>query len=200
MILLCKKTWSKKDGRQKIHYSQQGLGKRTGAHSATIRSAEFMRFYEAIRDSAPDIMLEVKDKNLSAVKCILLTDEEPERKRLEEEWGRYKYLIMERAPEIYTEIRSLFSGGETVRAMDFYVLAEDALSREADPGRAENAALHVWGYFSDQATEQEKKMLFVRLNAYRDQRGSLAAVKGHLLRMAERYGEDYLLNSLYFYL
>ncbi|MBN1775130.1 MAG: UV DNA damage repair endonuclease UvsE, partial [Clostridiales bacterium] len=180
MILRCRKTWSKKDGRQKIHYSQQDTGKRAGAHSATIRSVEFMRFYEAIRNDVPDIMLEVKDKNLSAVKCVLLMDEKPERKRLEEEWGRYKYLIMEHAPEIYAEIRNLFSEGRKARPADFYALAEDALSREEDPGRAENAALHVWGYFSDQATEREKKMFFARLNAYRDHRGSLDAVKGHL--------------------
>ena len=200
MILRCGKTWSIRDGRPKIHYAQQEGGKRKGAHSEFIRAAEFTSFFEAIRDAAPDIMLEVKDKNLSAVKCSLLVGRAPERNRLEEEWGRYKYLIMERSPESYAAIRSLFSGRAAVRPMDFYLIAEGALSGQEDPGRAENAALHVWGYFSVKATKSEKKTFFSRLDAYRTGKGSLAAVKGHLLRLAERYGEEYLLNSLYFYL
>ena len=200
LIHRCGRTWSKRDGRPKIHYSQQDTGKRKGAHSETIRVSECTDFFEAIRDDAPDIMLEVKDKNLSAVKCLLLADGNPDRKRLEEEWARYKYLIMERSPEVYTAIRSLFSGGGAVRPIEFYMLTEDAVSQSTDPGRAENAALHVWGYFSEKAAEPEKKTFFSRLTAYRADNGSLTAVKGHLLRLADRYGEDYLLNSLYFYL
>lgn len=199
LILRCRKTWTEKDGRQKIHYAQQSPGKRPGAHSETVRSAEFLSFYDTIRDLAPDIMLEVKDKNLSAVKCVLLLEENPASTRLEEEWARYKYRIMEKAPENYAEIRKLFSGSKVVRPTDFYALAEEAIAREEDPGKAENAALHVWGYFSGKATESEKKAFFRRLDAYRDGRGSLFAVKGHLLRLSERYGEKYLLNSLYFY-
>ena len=200
MIIRCRKTWSKTDGRQKIHYSQQDTGKRAGAHSETIRSAEFMRFYDTIRDIAPDIMLEVKDKNLSAVKCVLLTEENSVIKSLEEEWSRYKYLIMERSPENYTGIRKLFAENKVIRPIDFYALAEDAMDRAEDPGRSENAALHVWGYFSGKVTESEKRGFFKRLDAYRDGRAALSGVKSYLFRLAGRYGETYLLNSLYFYL
>jgi len=66
----CNKTWKASDGRQKIHYSQQDLGKRAGSHSPSIRLEEFMNFYERVDGENLDIMLEVKDKNISAVNCI----------------------------------------------------------------------------------------------------------------------------------
>jgi len=69
---ICKaqKTWnSTTDGRQKIHYSQQKLGGKKGAHSDTIDMVRFKLFYETIKHLDLDIMLEVKDKNLSVLKC-----------------------------------------------------------------------------------------------------------------------------------
>ena len=69
----CKKTWQEKDGYQKIHYSQQDPLKRLGAHSTSIGINEFIDFYENLERKDLDIMLEVKDKNLSALKCINCT-------------------------------------------------------------------------------------------------------------------------------
>ena len=66
----CAKTWRKKDGAQKIHYSQQAHGKREGSHSETIDLPAFLRFYKTLPSIDLDIMLEVKDKNVSALKCI----------------------------------------------------------------------------------------------------------------------------------
>lgn len=64
-----RKTWKKKDGIQKIHYSQQAQGKHAGSHSLTIAVPEFLEFYKRLPQPI-DIMLEVKDKDLSALKCI----------------------------------------------------------------------------------------------------------------------------------
>ncbi len=63
-------TWKRTDGRQKIHYSQQKIDGKSGAHSATIDIDKFIEFYKRISHLDLDIMLEVKDKNLSALKCI----------------------------------------------------------------------------------------------------------------------------------
>jgi len=72
-IRRCKETWKVDDGRQKIHYSQQDPLKQPGGHSETIGISDFMDYYQAINGEELDIMLEVKDKNLSAVKCISKT-------------------------------------------------------------------------------------------------------------------------------
>ncbi len=66
----CKKTWKEGDGIQKIHYSQQDPAKRPGSHSDSILLEKFMDFYRSLERDDIDIMLEVKDKNLSAVNCI----------------------------------------------------------------------------------------------------------------------------------
>jgi len=66
----CASTWKRKDGIQKIHYSQQKNGAKVGSHSDTISIEDFMRFYHDLNDKNIDIMLEVKDKNISCIKCI----------------------------------------------------------------------------------------------------------------------------------
>jgi UV DNA damage endonuclease len=76
-IEACAKTWRGKDGPQKIHYAQQDYSKKPGAHSATIRTDEFMDFINGLGSRDIDIMLEVKDKNSSALKCIRCISAQP---------------------------------------------------------------------------------------------------------------------------
>jgi len=66
----CASTWKRSDGIQKIHYSQQKKGAKVGSHSDTISIEDFMEFYNDLNDKNIDIMLEVKDKNISCIKCI----------------------------------------------------------------------------------------------------------------------------------
>ncbi len=66
----CRQTWKIGDGPQKIHYSQQEPGLKPGAHSRTVEVNEFVNFYKRLKRPQPDIMLEVKDKDISARKCI----------------------------------------------------------------------------------------------------------------------------------
>jgi UV DNA damage endonuclease len=73
-ITACGKTWKKQDGDQKIHYSQQAKDKRPGSHSETIELPVFLEFYKTLPSRKLDIMLEVKDKNISALKCLQKVD------------------------------------------------------------------------------------------------------------------------------
>jgi UV DNA damage endonuclease len=60
-------TWRPQDGPQKIHYSDQKKGGAVGSHSENIDVAGFKRFYHRIRNLPLDIMLEVKNKELSVL-------------------------------------------------------------------------------------------------------------------------------------
>ncbi len=71
-LLAARETWKVEDGWQKIHYSQQDPDKRVGAHTQTIDLAVFNTFYRELPTYKLDIMFEVKDKNLSALKGIHL--------------------------------------------------------------------------------------------------------------------------------
>ena len=195
-----KKTWKAADGNQKIHYSQQALDKRPGAHTDTINLETFLTFHEQLEDKQIDIMLEVKDKNLSAIKCQNATIAAPKTVLLEKEWGRYKYAILEKSPSVYQAIRTLLKDKEVYPVQEFYRLIDTAFAEEPHPGYAENAAAHVWGYFKKHATDTERKQYEKNLANYRNNTGTLATLKRQLFKIAEKYEVDYLLQSLYFYL
>ena len=199
-IAEAKKTWKAADGNQKIHYSQQALDKRPGAHTDTINLETFLTFHERLEDKQIDIMLEVKDKNLSAIKCQNATIAAPKTVLLEKEWGRYKYAILEKSPSVYQAIRRLLKDKEVYPVQEFYRLIDTAFAEEPHPGYAENAAAHVWGYFKKHATDTERKQYEKNLANYRNNTGTLATLKRQLFKVAEKYEVDYLLQSLYFYL
>lgn len=70
IIGLAAKTWGKRDGRVKIHYSNQWPGAPAGTHSKSISVGKFLQFYETIHGLDLDIMLEVKDKQQSVLKLL----------------------------------------------------------------------------------------------------------------------------------
>ncbi|MBN2883358.1 MAG: UV DNA damage repair endonuclease UvsE [Clostridia bacterium] len=193
----CRGTWRKKDGRQKIHYSQQNPDKQQGAHTNTIGIDEFMEFHRSLGNIELDIMLEVKDKNISAVKCINSISDSGSKGFLQRDWARYKYLIMEKSQEEYKAAGKLFGENE-FPAIEFYRLAEKSFGIETQKGEAVNAAEHVWGYFKNIATESEKKKFFRVLENYTKDRGSLSSVKKTLYNLAYKYDSNYLLESYYF--
>ncbi|TNV68471.1 UV DNA damage repair endonuclease UvsE [Trichococcus shcherbakoviae] len=199
-IAEAKNTWKETDGNQKIHYSQQATGKRPGAHTDTILLETFLQFYDQLDDPTIDIMLEVKDKNLSAIKCQNAITATPRPVLLEKEWGRYKYAILERSPAIYQAIRTLLKDKEVYPVQEFYRLIDTAFDEEIHPGCAENAAAHVWGYFKKNATDTERIQYEKNLTNYRNDTGTLATLKRQLFKLSEKYKVDYLVQSLYFYL
>lgn len=67
ILRLASSTWKKRDGRPKIHYSNQWRGKPLGTHSSTINLRRFEQFYRHARGLELDIMLEVKDKERSVL-------------------------------------------------------------------------------------------------------------------------------------
>ena len=195
-IRLAGESWGEKDGRQKIHYSQQDENKKGGAHSYTIEPTAFLEFYHSLANPDIDIMLEVKDKNRSANKIKLCLA--PHIRGLEEEWARYKYLVLGKDPSGYQKIRTLLKDKENPDAMTFYELVDTALRLPDETGRQSNGLMHVWGYFKDRASEVEKAAFMKKLEQYEQSKASLESIKKLLLKMSMKYEEDYLLRGYYF--
>lgn len=193
----CRETWQTRDGRQKIHYSAQAAGKPKGSHSAGVALDDFLVFYDTVKGLEPDIMLEVKDKNLSAVKCLNAVAAGRSMKDLEEEWSRYKYAVLERSQGIYDEIRHLLKDKNAYPVRAFYALIEKALDAQPLPGQAVNAAMHVWGYFKNIASPNEKAQ-FLRLLGELRAGGSAQSLKRFLEKCARRCQTAYLQSSYYF--
>ncbi len=195
----CRETWTKEDGPQKVHYSQQNPDKRPGAHSESIRIDEFLEFYREVSGICTDIMLEVKDKNLSALKCINCISERGI-KALESEWARYKYVVMERSPQNYYAIRKLLQDKTSYSALEMYGLIEESLETPIAAKNAINAAQHVWGYVKDKVSESEKTRFQNIMEKFTEGKTEINSVKNMLFRLAQKYREDYLLNAYYFYI
>jgi len=71
------RTWRKKDGIPIIDYSTQAQANRRGAHSSSLDSKAFRRFMHESRAHDFDMMLEIKDKELSAIKAVALAAKDP---------------------------------------------------------------------------------------------------------------------------
>jgi UV DNA damage endonuclease len=196
-ITQCRETWRAGDGAQKTHYSQQHPEKTRGAHTNTIAIQPFLDYCHSLSGEKPDIMLEVKDKNRSAVKCILATGK-PNQRLLETEWGRYKYSVLERSPKDYQLIRELLKEKKGDLAVAFYQTVERALDLPEDKGRVVNALEHVWGYFTEVATPAEARNYQILRDGYLSGAKELMRVKLLLYRLSQKYQQDYLLGSYFF--
>jgi len=194
----CRFTWTEQDGNQKVHYSQQDIAKKRGSHSKSIDIDEFMNYYELLGRKDLDIMLEVKDKNLSAIKCINCTTDNKKIKTLELEWSRYKYSILEKSPTHYLELRKLLRDKNNYPGISFYHLIEDALQKESNVDHSINAAQHVWGYFKDTASEKEKNNFLKSMEKYKQGMVSLKLIKNILWKLTLKYNQLYLVDSYYF--
>lgn len=192
-------TWRDVDGTPKIHYSQQNPDKKPGSHSDTIGSREFMDFVSVLKEHIDvDIMMEVKDKNISAVKCQNIIHESPRILALEKEWSLYKYLTLEHSQNHYQQIRQLLKDKDAYPVVEFYELLEDASRQPIELGNAINGIDHVWGYFKSSASEKEKAVFQKELNKFKEGTIGLNAIKRLLYKMALAYDEKYLIHSYYF--
>lgn len=197
-LALCHKTWQSKDGVQKIHYSEQLADGKAGMHSQTISSQTFYAFYQSLSSEPLDIMLEVKDKNLSAIKCINCVAKNLPTKALHQAWAQYKYAVLAKSQKHYLEIRQLFAS-EKATALEFYKLCEEALALPENMGNAVNAAEHAWGYFKTCASESEKKSFAKLVQDVQLGKKKAEVLPRKLLVLAEKYQQQYLLDSLYLY-
>ena len=66
-VVLAGETWGPRDGRQEVHFSTQQPGRRPGAHSEAIDLEMFARFADEVGDLELDCVIEVKDKERSAL-------------------------------------------------------------------------------------------------------------------------------------
>ncbi len=68
----CARTWRRTDGVLMVDYSSQEPGQRWGRHAEHIDLADFRRFLGAVHGMDLDIMLEIKDKEASALAVLRL--------------------------------------------------------------------------------------------------------------------------------
>lgn len=65
------------DGPPMVDYASQAPGRRRGSHAASLDDADFGRFLAASAGRDIDVMLEIKDKEASALRAVALAAGDP---------------------------------------------------------------------------------------------------------------------------
>jgi UV DNA damage endonuclease len=119
-------------------------------------------------------------------------------KKIEQEWSKLKYAVLEKSPALYNEIRQLLTVKVGYARDEFLRLIELALNLDENTGYAVNALQHVWGYFKKLANEDEKAAFEKKLRDYSSGSESLSELKAYLYVLSVKYDRKYLLKSYYF--
>lgn len=112
----------------------------------------------------------------------------------QEEWARWKYLVMARSQKEYLALRQLFSGNQwsEKKNKQFYQHLDIVKRMPVDLKAKRNTYEHVWGYFKKTATAEEKQHFFVLLDQLTERQDE---VLPYLKKLAEKYQIMYLLES-----
>ncbi|MGL5616176.1 MAG: UV DNA damage repair endonuclease UvsE [Sarcina sp.] len=188
------RTWSPRDGSPKVHYSQQAKDKRKGSHSRTINTLEFLEYYHVAKNFPIDIMLEVKDKDISAIKCTNIVKELNQpffpSEIIEKEWKRYELLVLERGIENYNLCATLVKGPSII---ELYKAIDLALESPIDEIYLKNSLNKAIKLCENQIKDSEEKYF----NKLMENREFLAA-KSYLNKIILRNNVNELVESYYF--
>ena len=113
--------------------------------------------------------------------------------------SEYKFLLMAYNQTQLRLLGKIVANQQNLQFDEITALYEQhlglALSRP--PGRSNfiNAFLHIYGYFSDTLSEQEKSFLLDRLQKYREDKLHVSAIQNVMRAYAIQRNLDYLLNQ-----
>lgn len=108
-------------------------------------------------------------------------------KEIEKEWAKFKYLVLEHSHKKYLEIRELLKDKGEFPDEEFLSLVVEALIEKPSENTRKNAYDHIWGYFKDKASKDERR----QYNKSTDK-------KNYLYDLAKKYDEKYLIYSYFF--
>jgi UV DNA damage endonuclease len=75
-------TWSEQDGPPMVDYSSQYAGERKGRHAESLDEDDFVHFLETAQGIYCDVMLEIKDKERSALRAMEIYHKESSRQKM----------------------------------------------------------------------------------------------------------------------
>jgi UV DNA damage endonuclease len=193
IISIVKGTWKEEDGPVKVHYSDQDMDKKGGAHSKSVITKNFLKYMESLKGLKADIMLEVKDKDISAIKCIASLNKALRTSVRTEQWAKYKYTVMEKNYSYYKECSNLINSKAPM--YEVYMYIDECLMEPFNEGNFVNTASHVFGYVKDKVTVKEKENFNELLKAPSENR---IKIKSLLQRLCRKYDTQYINESYYF--
>lgn len=186
-LSLVQNSWKAKDGAMKIHYSQQDEQRRIGAHARFLDTTSFMTFYQQLPFPV-DIMLEVKDKDLSAEKVsTLLGFQSFDQGAV---WQQYRHLILRHAPSIFQQL-------ETKAAMlpmqAFYEQLDQARAFPKTKANGDACYRYLLEEYQHELSESEKQRCINALEKYEQGKLLESSIKKCFQKVLPAKGKrDYL--------
>lgn len=140
-------------------------------------------------------MLEVKDKDISAIKCINLISEMTNsinnKNKIREELLKYKYLIMEHDYSYYKKHSFLLKNKYSF--VDLYKFIDEALRKESSPDSQKETLKLIWSDIETKVSLKEKNhfIQIVKEKNYTD-------IKAYLEKLCNKYNISSIIESYYF--
>lgn len=190
VMIEVKKTWKNQDGVPKIHYSQQAENARIGSHSNTINVNEFLDFYNQINNKNIDIMLEVKDKNISALKVLTTL----KNLSLKDELNRHELEIMACSKSDYFLLKNIVKDNDK-NYKSFYRILDSVKTDYCNELQAFDI---VYKSLDKYLNEKEKKDIDGYIIRFKNEKLSNKALRRKLYYYVLKYNMKEFINSYYF--
>jgi uncharacterized protein YbgA (DUF1722 family)/uncharacterized protein YbbK (DUF523 family) len=121
-------------------------------------------------------------------------------KNLIEFHSDYKYLLMAYHQSLQKEMGRLIAHSKSIdETLEAYeILLYKALGKPLKPGRNVNMMMHIFGYFSDQLSREEKGFFLEQLDMYRKRKIPFSVLMNLLYIWVLRFDVDYLRRQVIF--
>lgn len=116
-----------------------------------------------------------------------------ERGKIEKLWREEKYRVLLHDQNAYNIIRALLKESPSLEEVQFQI--NEAINHSPTTGSIINAYEHMWGYFKNIATENEKHKALMLKDDFMNHQIELDTLLSYLSQLANKYNIKYLQES-----
>lgn len=116
-----------------------------------------------------------------------------ERGKIEKLWREEKYRVLLHDPNAYNQIRALLKENPSLEKVQIQI--DEAINQSPTTGSIINAYEHMWGYFKNIATDNEKHKALMLKDKFINQQIELDTLLSFLRQLANQYEIKYLQES-----
>ena len=113
-----------------------------------------------------------------------------ERGKIEKLWREEKYRVLLHDQNAYNIIRALLKESPSLEEVQFQI--NEAINHSPTTGSIINAYEHMWGYFKNIATENEKHKALMLKDDFMNHQIELDTLLSYLSQLANKYDIKYL--------
>ena len=116
-----------------------------------------------------------------------------ERGKIEKLWREEKYRVLLHDQNAYNKIRALLKESPSLEEVQFQI--NEAINHSPTTGSIINAYEHMWGYFKNIATDNDKHKALMLKDDFMNHQIELDTLLSYLSQLANKYDIKYLQES-----